>query len=772
MSGEFHRAWRRSLLFLSVVSFGLTTTAQVWTGGVSTTWSNASNWSGGVPGGAATATFNSNTARDPNLTAAATAGRLFFDVGADAEIFTGSALTLNGIADSGILNQSGLTQTFSNTVVVGGAQTWDADNGDLSFAAVTLNNTLTLTGASAFLFNGTLTNSGGNRTLTNNATGSVTFSGAVSLSNNNTGRTLTFGGTGDTLVSGAIGNGGTGAGNIIKTGSGTLTLSGANTYTGTTTVGSSGGASGGTLRTGASNNLSNNTFTVFAGTLDLNGFNDTIGALNLGGGAAGTSATVSTGAGTLTLGGNVTYTATNNPDGATISGNLNLGSANRTFTVNNSTAADPDLTVSATITGANRNLTVNGAGNTLISGDIATGSGTLTKQAAGTLTLSGANSYTGLTTVSGGVLNIQHSSALGTTASGTTVASGAALQLEGGIAVGAEALTLSGTGIGGTGALLNAAGANSLAGNITLNANTTIGSAAGTLNLAGGISGNTRTLTVTGDGDTTIGGAITTTTGGLIKNGAGTLTLAGSNTYTGATTVNTGTLLLGASDAISNSSALTVASGATFDLNGFSDAVASLAGAGTVLLEGSGSLTTVGNASTTFSGVLSGDGTFTKQGTGILTLDNTTDFDFDGTFNLAGGTLRLSDLALTLGTLNITADSIIDFAGVSALNVTNFSISGGVTLTVQNWTDASDYFFTQFWTGASFDATGVNPMNQVTFTGFDANDTKWLSYEDNPGTGFHQITPVPEPSTYGALLLTATGGLLAWRRRRLSRQRN
>ncbi len=757
------------MLGFCVAGLGLTATAQVWTGAVSTTWSNASNWTGGVPGGAATATFDSNTARAPNLTSAATVGRLFFDVGADAEIFTGSALTLNGVAGSGILNQSGLTQSFSNTVVVGGAQTWDADNGDLSFAAVTLNNTLTLTGASAFLFNGTLTNSGGNRTLTNNATGSVTLAGSVSLSNNNTSRTLTFGGTGDTLVSGAIGNGGTGAGSIIKTGSGTLTLTGANTYTGTTTVGSSGGASGGTLRTGASNNLSNNTTTVFAGTLDLNGFNDTIGALNVGGGAAGTSATVSTGSGTLTLGGNLTYSSTNNADGATISGNLDLGSANRTFTANNSTAADTDLTVTANITAADRNLSVTGSGNTLISGSIATGTGTLTKTGTGTLTLSGANTYTGLTSVTGGVLNIQHSSALGTTDAGTSVTTGEALEIQGNISVGAEALSIIGTGVSNTGALRNISGDNSYAGLVTLTGNTTFASDSGSLALTGGVTGTNRTLTLVGDGAFSLGD-ITTGTGALIKNGAGTTTLTGSSTYTGATTVNAGTLQLGASNAISNSSALTVASGATVDLNGFSEAVASLAGAGTVDLDGGGSLTTVGNASTTFSGILTGDGTFTKQGTGILTLDNTIDFDFDGTFNLEGGTLRLSDLALTLGTLNITGNSIIDFAGVSALNVTHFSISGGVTLTVQNWSNASDYFFTQFWTGASFDATGVNPMNQVTFTGFSANDTKWLSYEDNPGTGFHQITPVPEPSTYGALLLAASGGLIAWRRRRLNRR--
>lgn len=610
------RLWRgllRSLLLLGVTALN----AQVWTGALSSTWSTGGNWSGGVPGGASTATFSSNTANDPNLTAATTTGRLVFNSGADAETFTGSALSLTGFGGPGIDNQSGLTQTFNNTLVVAGSQTWNAGSGNLTFSTVTLSNSLTLTGPDDFNFNGTLTNTNGNRTLTNNAGGSVTL-GNVNLSNNNTARTLTFGGTGDTLVGGVIGNGGTGAGNLVKTGTGTLTLAGANTYTGTTTIGSSNDASGGTLRSGASNTIANNIVTVFAGTLDLNGNNDTIGALNLGGGAAGTSANVTTGAGTLTLGGNLTYSNANNANGASVAGTLSLGGGNRTFTVNDSSAATTDLTISANITAANRNLTVTGAGNTLISGDITTGSGTLT------------------------------------------------------------------------------------------------------------------------------------------KSGTGTLTLAGANTYTGATTVSAGTLQLGASNVIANSSAVTVASGAVFDVNDQTETIASLAGAGTVDL-GTGTLVSAGNASTTFSGALTGTGEFTKQGTGTLTLSN--DFAFDGTFNLAAGTLRLSDISLTLGTLNITGNSFLDFAGTaSALSVTHFSIAAGVTLTIQNWANATDYFFAQNWTGASFNVTGANPMNQVTFTGFNASNTKWQEYDT-------QITPVPEPSTYGALLLGFGSALLAWRRR-------
>jgi len=1045
------RRWALWGLFFCVATAGALR-AQVWTGSFSTDWSNALNWSGGVPGNTATATFSSNTANDPNFTAATTVGRLNFASGTDSEAFTGSALTLNGVSGIGLDNQSGVGHTFNNTLVVAAAQTWNAASGGFDLSAVTLNANLTLTGSAAFDFGGAFLLNGANRTLTNNASGPVTLStvtggnrtltvagsgdtaitgamttgtggvtklgtgtltlsgantntgattigssggtsggtlrlgasnilanatttvfggtldldgfnetigaltlgggaagttatvttgagtltlggnvtytatnnpegaiisgrlslgsanrtitvndslaagldlainadiaatnrnltvtgtgssaitgdittgtgtltksgtGTLTLSGNNTysgatavtagvlniqsgtalgattagttisnnaalqleggitvgnetltltgtgvgatgalrsmagdntwsgnlvltgntrigtdagsltilggisgaTRTLTVVGAGDTFLNGALT---TTSGGLVKLGTGTLTLSGANTNTGATTIGSSGGTSGGTLRLGASNILANATTTIFGGTLDLDGFNETIGALTLGGGAAGTTAAVTTGTGTLTLGGNVTYTATNNPEGAIISGQLNLGSANRTITVNDSAAAGLDLAINASITATNRNLTVTGAGTSAITGAITTGTGALTKSGTGTLTLSGNNTYSGATTVSAGVLNIQSGTALGATTAGTTVASGATLQLEGGIAVGNEALTLSGTGVGGTGALRSVSGENTWGGNVALNANTQINADAGSLALAGGISGANRSLTFDGAGNISVGGAITTGTGALTKSGAGTLTLAGASTYTGATTVSAGTLLLGASEAISNSSAVTVASGATFDLNGQTETIASLAGAGQVLI-GTGQLISAGNASTVFSGTLAGTGSFTKAGTGTLTLDNS--FAFAGTFNLAGGTLQLSSTSLSLGTLNITGNATIDFAGDSTLSVANFSVAGGVTLTLTNWVNAADYFFAQNWTGAISDLRGLAPMNQVVFTGFAANDTVWQGYDN-------QVTPVPEPSTYGALLLLLLTGAGLLRRRRVAR---
>ncbi|MBT5903582.1 MAG: hypothetical protein HOH58_15895, partial [Opitutaceae bacterium] len=198
--------------------------------------------------------------------------------------------------------------------------------------------------------------------------------------------------------------------------------------------------------------------------------------------------------------------------------------------------------------------------------DPVTGSGGFTKIGDGTLIFSGAHTFTGAVTVTTGVVSVRHATGLGTTAGGVTVASGAALELQGGISIGAEALTLNGTGISNNGALRNFSGTNSYAGAITLGSDTEIQSDADTLTLSGTISGATQNLTIDGSGNTTISGVIGTTTGSLTKNGGGTLTLSATNTYTGGTTVNAGSLDLtvgGSTGAIRGD--LTINSGATLN---------------------------------------------------------------------------------------------------------------------------------------------------------------------------------------------------------------
>ena len=170
---------------------------------------------------------------------------------------------------------------------------------------------------------------------------------------------------------------------------------------------------------------------------------------------------------------------------------------------------------------------------------IVTPENALVKSGAGTLTLSGANTYNGETTINEGVLVANHSSALGTTDAGTVVASGT-LALQGGITIpDGESLTLGSN--SGNATLQNRSGANTYGGNVTLGGtNTTIDSQAGTLSIAGSIAMGHSNLTVSGNGDTVISGAISGTNLDTVRYVPG--LLAGYITQTGmATAENPGT---------------------------------------------------------------------------------------------------------------------------------------------------------------------------------------------------------------------------------------
>jgi autotransporter-associated beta strand protein len=183
----------------------------------------------------------------------------------------------------------------------------------------------------------------------------------------------------------------------------------------------------------------------------------------------------------------------------------------------------------------------------------------------------------------------------------------------------------------GVGAVALNAGINTAGGAVNLSGATMSSAAAGTINSAGGaVNLNTST------GTSTLSGVVSGAGTSINKNGAGTINLTGANAYTGATNVNLGTL--GTSGgAIPNTSAVTVAAGATFSVNA-ADIIGSLAGAGNAVL--AGNLTAGGdNTSTTFSGLMSGTSAFTKAGTGTLTLSGVN--TYTGTTTISAGTLAL-----------------------------------------------------------------------------------------------------------------------------------
>ena len=132
-------------------------------------------------------------------------------------------------------------------------------------------------------------------------------------------------------------------------------------------------------------------------------------------------------------------------------------------------------------------------------------SGGLTKNGAGALTLAAANTYAGATNLNAGSIIATNASALGTTAAGTTIASAATLDVRANI--GAESLTLGGSGLSGNGTLITGAIASTgtVGGPITLNAHTILGGV-GSLNLNGAISGGFN-LTKIGAGTTSFGAA-------------------------------------------------------------------------------------------------------------------------------------------------------------------------------------------------------------------------------------------------------------------------
>lgn len=442
---------------------------------------------------------------------------------------------------------------------------------------------------------------------------------------------------------------------------------------------------------------------------------------------------------------------------------------------------------------------VGDATNTTFSGTL-NGSGTFRKLGTGTLTLSGNNTaFTGaLDLNSGGTLILASSNALGTATSGNDVANGAALQFSGGINVTETDLTIRGTGTDGTGALRSLSGNNSLTAAVSLSvANNTISTDAGsTFTLNGGIDQGSRNLTIAGAGNTNITGALTGLTGAqLIKEDAGTLTLSGTtaNTIGGTFSINNGTvnlsktgginatgstniiigdgaggassahLVLQSSQQIPDGAALTINSDGRLALNNFSETIETVSGTGLIDLGASGALTIgTANGSSTFGGSVTGTGTLTKAGTGTLTFDSS--LNFSGSLILSGGTVAFNGYDLTVGTLHITGDTILDFGNSAAtiLNATNFIVDAGVTVTITNWIDAVDYFYAQNWSGATFDTTASTPMNQVSFTGFSSADTHWQS-NDN------QVTPVPEPATYGALLMAFGLILTVIRRQALHR---
>ncbi len=672
-------------------------------------------------------TLNGGTLTNSNATTAVVNGIVTLTTGTTSTINAANGITFT----TGTLSGDGdITKTGNGTLTLTPAST--LFTGDLAINA----GTVAIANASSLgtVAGNTTVNSGGTLQITSaitlaeplvlnggtlNANGvNVTQSGAISITAPST---ISTTGAFTLTVSGLV----SGAGNLTTTGTvagGTVLLQGANTsHTGAITV------SSGTLKVGNDDALgatSAGTTVNSGATLDLAGFNVCPEPLTINGTLSNTGVNTSICAASLSAG----CSALNLP------ANITLDLAGADLTIGS-------LTGSGNVTLGANTLTI-GCDNTspaAYSG-IISGTGGITKIGTGTLTLSGANTYTGASTVNAGTLRlataaerISNSSALIVNSPGTfdlggfaeTVASisgngtitntGAATSLTFGdannttfsglITNAASALSLIKQGTGTT----TLSGANSYTGTTTINAgalsisaDNNLGTAPGAatpgkLTLNGGTLITTSTFTLSTNRGITLGasggtiqvepsttltyGGIAAGTGSLTKTGTGTLVLSGTNTYTGATNIDAGTLKLGSATALADGATgtdVTIASGATLDLAGFSETISSLAGAGTVTNTGANATLSVGNdnSSTTFSGVIqNGTGTIalTKQGTGTLTLTGT---------NTYTGTTIINAGTLALGASNIiTNSSNVSFTGTATLNAPYNETFGTLSVT-------------------------------------------------------------------------------------------
>jgi fibronectin-binding autotransporter adhesin len=518
------------------------------------------------------------------------------------------------------------------------------------------------------------------------ATGTFNWSGGTLRVTNgdlSTGIGATLDGTTSTLdtngfnatLSGAL----TGPGSLIKTGVGTLNLTGANNYSGGTQIkqgvlafgsgaalgSSSVFVSGGELRGTSSTAVGNDlrvtgpaTVSAAVGTtLQMTGpiwFDSdlSVGAAGQTGivefatdaGGYVTPGKIAVNFGTLRITGNAFGNMLNAASETSIAGGATLDLNDHA----SSGIPIANLRGSGTVkTGAIPNLAVGVAAGDF--SGVVEGPGGIYKRSTGTLTLRGANTYTGSTQIVEGTLALAGSGAL-SGSSAVTVAAGAMFDVQG--------VTASGT---------------------------TIGSLAG----AGAVALGSKSINVGAAGTSTTFSGTIAGTGELVKQGAGTLTLSGDSLHAGGTSVAGGTLALSGAGSLVSGSKVNVSAGATFDTSARAAAnmiVGDLLGDGAVQL-GNKTLTVGSGAGTQaiFSGVVSGvGGSLVKQGAGTVWLDGIN--TFTGLTDVVAGKLVVgSDAtkssARVAGAMNVASGATLGGHGRIGGNV---SIASGAHLAPGN----------------------------------------------------------------------------------------
>ncbi|EDH3790123.1 autotransporter outer membrane beta-barrel domain-containing protein [Salmonella enterica subsp. enterica serovar Agona] len=571
---------------------------------------------------------------------------------------------------------------------------------------------LTKTGAGTLILN-----------AENTYTGSTTISEGTLIATNvealGTGN-VTDNATLEMNTGGDFDNAISGSGQVVKSGDETLTLSGANSYTGGTTI------SGGTLVASNVEALGTGDITDNA-TLELNAGGDF--ANNIG----GTGSVVKSGDKTLTLSGSNTYTG-----GTTISGGTLVAS-------NVEALGSGDVTDNATLemnTGGDFANNIGGTGSVVKSGDE-------------TLTLSGANSYTGGTTISGGTLVASNVEALGT----GDVTDNATLELNTGGDFD-NAISGSGQVVKSGDKTLTLSGINSYTGGTTISGGTLVASNVDALG-SGDVTDNaTLELNTGGDFDNAIGG-----TGSVVKSGDKTLTLSGANSYTGGTTISGGTLVASNVEALGSGD---VTDNATLELNTGGDFDNAIGGTGSVVKSGDKTLTLSGTNSYTGGTTISG-GTLVANnvealGTGDVTnnatLELNTGGDFDNAISGSGQVVKSGDKTLTLSGANSYSGATTISGGTLIATHVNALGTGAIDNRASLLLDASGQFTVTDLTTESGGNTEIGAGSTLQATTLTQKSDSTLTINLDSNTADPVIHAASQVSLAGTLDITGVGDVL------------
>ena len=325
----------------------------------------------------------------------------------------------------------------------------------------------------------------------------------------------------------------------------------------------------------------------------------------------------------IVLGGG-TYGAWNTGGSMNWSGNATI-QALANFTIN----------VPTTLGAGGGTLDSNGFSGTF-SGNIS-GNGSLTKIGAGTVTLSGTNTYTGGTTINAGEISISSDNNIGGPSSPITF-NGGLLQITGLVNTTFDTHTVNWS---------------------SFNGGFDLSNKSSVLTISQNISG----------------------TGSFMVGGAGTVVLTGTNTYTGGTTLLGGELSIPTDASIGGTTSKITFNGGVLQINGTQSNIDSHVVNWSTF---SGGFDIVSPANTfTVSSAIGGSGIFTKAGAGLLILNNAN--TFSGTTTISGGTLRINNaLALQNSTVAITGSGAS--LDINHLNATLGGLSGNQPLDLENTT--------------------------------------------------------------------------------------